>query len=117
MEVSHDDKGMIWPKALAPYAVHVLPLVDKDIAQTKIIFDKAEKLYCDLQAKGIEVLLDDRREVSAGVKFADSDLLGIPLRLVISAKTLAQDSVEVKHRQSQEVHIVKLSHACEYALQ
>ena len=108
VEVFHDDKGIIWPKALAPYDVHITPLASKDVAETTTVFARAHALYDELTKKGLEVLLDDRQDVSAGIKFAESDLLGIPLRLVVSAKTLAQDSAECKQRNKKEAVMIKM---------
>lgn len=86
VEASHDAKGIIWPQAVAPFQVHLLSLQKNK---------KADKIYQDLKKKGIEVLYDDR-DASAGEKFADADLIGIPYRLVISGKT--QDKIELKAR-------------------
>lgn len=103
VEVSNDEKGIIWPKNIAPFYVHLLLLgQDREVRQT------AEKLYQELQSKAIEVLYDDRADVSAGVKFGEADLIGCPYRLVVSEKTLAQNQVEVKRRDSQEVKMVDL---------
>ncbi len=103
VEVSHDDKGIIWPKSVAPYAVHLVTLgADDNVKQ------EAEKLYNQLQKKGVEVLWDDR-DASAGAKLADADLIGIPTRLVISKKTLAEDCVEVKERNEKDAKMVKLA--------
>ena len=99
-----DDKGMIWPESVAPFAVHLVSL-GKDGDE---VAKAADKLYNDLTQKGIEVLYDDR-EASAGAKFADSDLIGIPKRIVISKKTLAEDSVEVKMRSESSAKLVKIS--------
>jgi prolyl-tRNA synthetase len=99
VEKFHDDKGMIWPEAVAPFRAHLLALKGAD--------KQAEKIYQDLREAGIEVLYDDR-DASAGVKFADADLIGIPYRAVISEKTLAQDSVEVKNRAGGDAHLVKM---------
>lgn len=95
-EVFADDKGLIWPLSVAPFAIHLISLEQNEIAQ---------ELYDRLIKKGIEVLFDDRN-VSAGEKFADSDLLGIPYRVVISAKGLADNKYEIKNRQSGEVVFV-----------
>ena len=92
-EQRHDDWGPIWPMAIAPYQVHIIGLKYSETA----VADACEKLYADLQARGVEVLLDDRGE-KAGSAFADADLLGIPLRVVISPKTIAENQVEYKHR-------------------
>ena len=102
VEVFHDDKGIIWPEAIAPYKIHLLSLSgDKKVAK------QAKKLYNDLLEAEIEVLFDDREE-SAGVKFADADLIGLPYRLVISSKTLEKNSVEVKKREENKEELVKL---------
>jgi len=104
VEVFNDDKGIIWPEAVAPFKVHLISL-SKPESEVK---DKADKLYDELVASGVEVLYDDREDARAGEKFADADLIGIPYRLVISEKTLANDSVEVKQRGSDEVEMVKM---------
>src|SRR3989344_5860452 len=101
-EIFHDDKGIIWPEAVAPFAVHLVALGKDETAYTE-----AAKLYNELQKKGVSVLYDDRREVSAGAKFADSDLIGIPTRLVISPKTLEQGSVEIKKRNEKDYQLIK----------
>ena len=74
----------------------------------KILDEKADKIYKDLEKSGVEVLYDDREDVSPGAKFADADLIGCPYRLVVSEKTLAEDSVEVKLRDSDKIDLVKL---------
>lgn len=102
VEVFHDEKGIIWPKSVAPYAVHLVSLGnDENVNQA------AEKLYNQLLEKGVEVLWDDR-DAQAGAKLADADLIGIPTRLVISKKTLAEDSVEVKERNEKDAEMVKI---------
>jgi len=100
VEVFNDEKGIIWPESVAPYKVHVvgLDLEDKEVAE------KAEKTYKLLQAEGVEVLFDDRVGVSAGEKFADADLIGIPYRVVISKKT--GDKLEVKKRSEKETEFM-----------
>lgn len=102
VEVFHDEKGMIWPESVAPYRVH---LVGLDLAD-KAIMNEAERVYRLLQTEGVEVLFDDRKEVSAGTKFADADLIGIPYRVVISKKT--QDKLEVKKRSEKETEFKTL---------
>ena len=101
IEQNHDDKGIIWPLPLAPYQVYLCAVgVDKpEIAAL------AERLYGELVAAGIEVLYDDRLE-SPGVKFNDADLLGIPLRAVVSPRTMKSQSVEVKRRSEKEGRLV-----------
>ncbi|MFH1315396.1 MAG: aminoacyl--tRNA ligase-related protein [Candidatus Uhrbacteria bacterium] len=107
VEVHHDDRGIIWPKSIAPYQVEIVTVNSKDEQVQKQVIDTATKVHDELEAVQIEVLWDDR-DVSPGEKFADADLIGIPLRLVISEKTLAQDSVEVKERASDQTSLVKL---------
>jgi len=103
-EVLSDDKGLIWPEEISPYKVHLVSLCkeDEEVAQ-------ADKVYQDLKLNGTEVLYDDRTEMQAGAKFADSDLIGIPNRVVISKKTIAQGKVEFKKRNSKESELVDLS--------
>jgi prolyl-tRNA synthetase len=101
VETLSDDKGIVWPESVAPFAVHLIALEDK----AGKVKPEADALYERLVAKGIEVLYDDR-DARAGEKFADSDLIGIPTRYVISEKTLAEGSVEAKDRKSGEVKLV-----------
>lgn len=96
VEVHHDDKGIIWPKEVAPFQVHLLSLKKNE---------EAEKIYHSLQEKNIEVLYDDR-DISAGEKFADADLIGIPWRIVVSEKSLKEGGVEVKRRDEERGKIV-----------
>ena len=98
-ELFADEKGLVWPENIAPYSVHLLNLGQDE---------EAEKIYNDLTSKGIEVLFDDR-EASAGEKFADSDLIGIPTRLVVSKKSLAAGGIEVKKRSESESSIVTVN--------
>lgn len=102
VEQLHDEAGLTWPKNIAPFHVHLLGInLDKDEKLNK----KAQELYKDLIAKGIEVLFDER-EISAGKKFADADLIGIPLRLTISSRSLEAGGIEWKERTSKESKIV-----------
>ncbi|OGN95749.1 MAG: proline--tRNA ligase [Chloroflexi bacterium RBG_13_51_36] len=102
-EQSHDDKGIIWPLPVAPYQVYFCPLsLDKPE-----VLPTAEKIYQELQKEGIEVLFDDRDE-SPGVKFNDADLLGIPLRLTLSPRTLQSQSVEAKWRTEKKPQLLPL---------
>lgn len=92
-EESHDEKGLIWPMAIAPWHVYLCALrIDNEEVR-----EKAEKLYEDMRKAGIEVLFDER-EASAGVKFSDCDLMGIPLRVVISPRSIAENRVELQSR-------------------
>jgi len=102
VEKFSDEKGIIWPHAVAPFSMHLVLLskdIDSEAAKT------AEKLYSELTSRGVEVLFDDR-EASAGEKFADSDLIGIPMRVVVSDKSLAAGGVEIKERKSATSEIV-----------
>nr|MBP7898929.1 hypothetical protein [Candidatus Gracilibacteria bacterium] len=104
VETFHDDKGIIWPESVAPYRVQLVVLAGKD----EKIMQEAERLYAEIQKAGIEVLFDDRNE-SAGKKFADADLIGLPLRIVISGRTLEKQSVEWKRRSETESQLVPLN--------
>jgi len=102
VESSHDDKGIIWPKSVAPFVVELVSL-GKDEAVLK----KTEELYNELLEAGVEVLYDDRDD-SAGVKLNDADLIGVPLRILVSSRTLEKESVEWKERSAKEAEIVSL---------
>lgn len=102
VEMFHDDKGIIWPESVAPYQIHLV-----QIGKSEEVSKKCEKLYDELLSQNFEVLYDDR-DVSAGIKFADSDLVGIPLRVVISEKTLLQNSAELKKRNEDKVKLMGL---------
>lgn len=93
VEILSDDKGIIWPESVAPFKVHLLSLGDDEKVKSE-----SERLYKELNEKGIEVLFDDRVDVSAGEKFADSDLIGIPYRVVVSKRSLADGGFEIKKR-------------------
>lgn len=97
-EVLSDGNGLVWPASIAPFRVHLIAIFDKEGKVARA----AEELYSNLTQQGIEVLYDDRDE-RAGEKFADSDLIGIPTRVIVSEKTLAENVVEVKDRKSGEV--------------
>ncbi|MBU6426818.1 prolyl-tRNA synthetase [Patescibacteria group bacterium] len=100
VELKSDDKGLVWPESVAPFAIHLVALFD----QSGKVKKAADDLYSKLSAKGVEVLYDDR-ELSAGEKFSDADLIGIPKRYVVSEKTLANDSVEVKDRVTGKIEL------------
>nr|MDQ2933324.1 His/Gly/Thr/Pro-type tRNA ligase C-terminal domain-containing protein [bacterium] len=102
-ELWSDDKGLVWPEAVAPFSVHLVAILDEE----GNVLKEATNLYDRLISKGIDVLFDDR-DTGAGEKFSDSDLIGIPNRIVISAKTLIDAVVEVKDRKTGEVKIVKI---------
>ncbi|MEK9157054.1 MAG: aminoacyl--tRNA ligase-related protein [Patescibacteria group bacterium] len=108
VEARHDEKGIIWPKSVAPFSVHLVSLGSKDETVKQRVLDAASSLHDELESQGVEVLWDDREGASAGEKFADADLIGIPLRLVVSEKTLKESSVEWKERHSADSGLVKL---------
>ncbi|MBI4975163.1 hypothetical protein HZC20_00660 [Candidatus Peregrinibacteria bacterium] len=102
VEAKHDENGIIWPLSVAPYAVSLILL-----GQEKDVVEKAEEVYEKLLKENIEVLFDERDE-SPGVKFKDADLIGIPLRLVVSKRSLEKDGVEWKERDQKESKIVTM---------
>ncbi len=108
IEQGNDENGMIWPLALAPYQVMVLPVNVKDVKS----MDVAEELYAALEEKGFEALMDDRDE-RAGIKFKDADLIGIPYRIIIGEKNLKEGLVEVKERKTGRVEKIKIEEAVE----
>ena len=89
-QLNRDEKGLLWPEALAPFPIHLIALGEEGLVE-------GEKLYSQLKGQGIEVLFDDRDE-SPGVKFTDADLIGLPWRVVVSKRSLSQGGVEVKKR-------------------
>ncbi len=99
VEVSNDDRGIIWPTAVSPFDVHLVSLDDQ-----------GEKVYKQLIDAGVDVLWDDREDVSAGEKFADCDLIGIPVRLVVSKKA-GEGKVEWKERKSDKTEVVSTEEA------
>lgn len=108
VEALHDDRGIMWPVSVAPYTVHFISL-----ARTPEMKTQAQALYEKMNNASIEVLFDDR-ECNAGEKFADADLIGIPLRIVMSEKTVAQHSLEVKARNSTESALIPIDSLEEY---
>lgn len=100
VEVHHDKQGIIWPKETSPLEVHLLSLHKTE--------KESEKIYKSLVSSGIKVLYDDRKDETAGEKFADADLIGIPTRVVVSERTLAKNSVEIKKRAEKKTKLVKI---------
>ncbi len=100
VESHHDEHGLVWPPRLAPFDVHLVSLARSEEEQRA-----AERIYALLQEHGFEVLYDDRKE-SAGVKFADADLIGCPIRVTLGRRSLEQGGVEVKARWSDERRVV-----------
>jgi len=101
VEIYHDDKGIIWPESVAPFMVHLI-----QIGESVKVEKNAEKVYNKLLDEKVSVLFDDRKDASAGQKFADADLIGIPYRLVISEKN--QDKIEVKKRGESKIELLTL---------
>ncbi|KAF0197612.1 MAG: prolyl-tRNA synthetase [Bacillota bacterium] len=100
VEQHSDERGIIWPKGIAPYAIHILALGNK----TEVT-ELAESLYADLQKAGLEVLYDDR-EQTPGVKFGDADLLGMPIQVVVSKRSIDAGGVEVRLRKESNSKVV-----------
>ena len=103
IEQHHDDDGIIWPRAIAPFEVVVIPVNVREEAQ----FNLATRIYDALKQQGIDALLDDRKE-RAGVKFKDADLIGYPVRITVGAKAVVEGMVEVKARKTGETFIFPL---------
>jgi prolyl-tRNA synthetase len=103
VEVFSDDKGIIWPEVIAPFKVHLIIL-----GNNEEIKSQAEGLYQNLMNNNIDVLLDDRQEVSNGQKLSDADLIGCPWRIIISEKSLAEGGAEIKKRNSKDSKIIDL---------
>lgn len=104
VEVHNDEKGIIWPENVAPFKVHLIGIGEKS---------RADKIYSELNSKGVEVLYDDRDDKSVGEKFSDADLIGIPYRFVISDKT-GEGNIEVKKRSEKEAKIIPLKEAINF---
>ena len=112
VEANHDERGMVLPRAIAPYEVYLAGInIEDDGVRTK-----ADELYHSLQDSGLEVLYDDRDE-PPGVKFNDADLLGLPLRAVVSRRSLKSGGVEIKRRGAQSVEVVSADCSVEAARQ
>lgn len=97
IEANHDEKGISWPMTIAPYQVAIIPIQYKGKMQ-----EVADKLYDELSNAGIEVLLDDRNE-RPGVKFADSELIGFPVRIVIGDKNLPNVEIKIRNEENAEL--------------
>ena len=108
LEMHHDEKGIVFPPSVAPYDVWLMGLNMENEEVARV----TEELYQALQEKGVQVLLDDRTE-SAGVKFNDADLLGLPVRVVVSPRNLRQNAIEVKRRSDPEAVMVPRDEAIE----
>jgi prolyl-tRNA synthetase len=109
IEQNHDDAGIIWPVAIAPYEVLVVPVKMDDTATR----EAAERIYESLAASGVDVLIDDRDE-RAGVKFNDADLIGIPYRVTLGPRGVAKGMAEVKARRGGETVEVEIARVVEH---
>jgi prolyl-tRNA synthetase len=105
IEQNHDDKGIVWPAAMAPFQIAIIPV---NMHKSYRVREVAEKLYNELLAAGVEVLFDDRKE-RLGVMFADMELIGIPKQIIISERGLDEDMVELRDRQKNITLNVKLT--------
>ncbi|MFA5361463.1 MAG: aminoacyl--tRNA ligase-related protein [archaeon] len=103
VEINHDEKGIIWPEKVAPFLVHLISIGDSKKVQLA-----SQKLYTSLLKENIDVIYDDRKEKSVGEKFAESDLMGIPYRVIVSEKTLKTNSIELKKRNEKQARLVKI---------
>ncbi len=113
IEQNNDDRGIIWPESMAPFSVVLIPLgMDKSDA----VAEATETLYSDLRARGVNVAMDDRKE-RPGVKFADCELIGIPLRVTVGERSLADGVVEIQGRKETEATLVAVGEAGEYQIQ
>lgn len=105
VETHRDERGIVWPASVAPFAAHLIVLGN----QGSGVRNQGEKLYERMRTKGVDVLYDDRDDRTAGEKFADADLLGVPWRIVVSAKTLEKKGAELKKRGDAKAKIVPLA--------
>lgn len=112
IEQHHDDRGIIWPEAIAPFHVAILPM---NMHKSFRVQELAERLYSELRARGLDVLLDDRKE-RPGVMFADIELIGIPHTLVIGDRNIDNDEIEYKNRRSGEKHMFKTAEVVDFLL-
>ncbi len=110
VEINNDQQGIIWPKEVAPFKVHLVAL-----GKEKKIFGFAQKVYHSLLQEKVEVLFDDREKASPGEKLKDADLIGCPLRIVVSAKTMRENKVEVKFREKKRTQLLKVHSAIKMA--
>ncbi|MBD2813858.1 proline--tRNA ligase [Xenorhabdus sp. Flor] len=110
IEQNHDDRGIIWPDAIAPFQVAILPM---NMHKSYRVKEVAEKLYADLRASGIDVIFDDRKE-RPGVMFADMELIGVPHTLVIGDRNLDNGEIEYKYRRNGDKQMLKLEDVADF---
>jgi prolyl-tRNA synthetase len=105
VEKYNDDKGILWPKEISPYSVQIITLAKTESDES---FTISKDIYEQLPKNGVEILWDDRLDLSAGEKFADSDLIGVPTRIIVSQRSLQNGGVEIKMRNEKESKVVSL---------
>ncbi len=113
IEQNHDDSGIIWPQAMAPFQIAIVPL---NMQKSAAVAECAEEIYLKLREAGIDVLLDDRNE-RPGVKFADMELIGIPHRLVIGDRALGEGQLEYKGRRDEESQLISREDWMQFVLE
>jgi len=109
VEANYDKDGIIWPKEVSPFAYHLLSLSSGNAKTGRVVKKQADLFYKKMTDKGIEVLYDDRNDVSSGEKLVDADLLGLPYRIVVSEKTMKNRKFELRERRNRKVKSLKLS--------
>jgi len=112
VEIHHDKFGIIWPREVAPYQIHLIEIK----SQKSKLKDITEKIYRDLQIRKIEVLYDDRIDRTPGEKFIEADLIGMPWRIVISERTLRKDSLEIKKRGEEKIKLLKIKDLSQFLM-
>jgi len=110
IEQNHDEKGIIWNKALAPFDIHLLGL---NLHKSEEVKTACENIYDELTKIGFDILFDDREE-TAGVKFNDADLIGLPIQIVVGQKNLKEGNIEIKIRRTGEKKIIKIEHTVDF---
>ncbi len=110
IEQNHDDRGIIWPENMAPFKLAIVPL---NMQKSEAVAECAENLYAQLRSVGVDVLMDDRNE-RPGVKFADMELIGVPHRIVIAERALADGQVEYKGRTDKDFQLIPLADAVSF---
>jgi prolyl-tRNA synthetase len=109
IEQSHDSDGIIWDKSIAPFQVHLIAVGSK----SSEVFEMAENLYNLMRDDGIEVLFDDRKDITPGFKFKDADLLGMPFQVIVGERNLAQGKIEIKDRRTGDRILVEVEEVLE----
>ena len=107
-EISHDQNGLIWPEAIAPYQFYLFPLLSGKTKEDKEVKKQTDILYQKMIKLGLEVLYDDREDITSGEKLKDADLLGLPKRIIISSRTLQKKSLEIKERKTDKIKLTPL---------